>query len=112
MRDRQWQVELWQECGSKCAFCYLKEDNRFTPDELKLDSLRKTIAGLDELRKSREYNAVSYIGGEKSRSSQNFYGINEKDRRLGKRWCNSFCVACGYNDDRGPERLVGSTGVF
>lgn len=64
MKDRQWQVELWQECGSRCAFCYLKEDNRYTPDALKLDSLNKTIAGLDELRKNKDYNAVSYIGGE------------------------------------------------
>lgn len=64
--SKQWQVELWQECGhgQRCSFCYLKDDNLYTPDELKLDTLNKTIAALDTLRKTREYDTVSYIGGE------------------------------------------------
>lgn len=66
MSDKQWQVELWQECmgAGGCKFCYLRDDNRFTPDALKLDSLNRTIEQLDILRESREYNTVSYIGGE------------------------------------------------
>lgn len=61
---KQLQFELWQECGSNCAFCYLGEGNRFTSNEIKLKSLQNTIDKISDLSIYKEYDTLSYLGGE------------------------------------------------
>lgn len=58
------QFELWQECNSRCKFCYLSTNNICTPVELKLKALNDTLAFLNDKEKIAPYNTVSYIGGE------------------------------------------------
>lgn len=58
------QVELWQACDNHCVFCYLGEDNRHTPDELKISVLKQVIDILNDESTFKEYNNMSYIGGE------------------------------------------------
>ena len=61
---KQLQFELWQECGSNCSFCYLGEGNRFTSNELKLKSLQNTLDKISDLSIYKEYDTLSYLGGE------------------------------------------------
>lgn len=59
----QW--ELWDECNSHCKMCYLKHDNKFTADNLKIASCNKLLDVLkDEDWLSSKYNAIGLIGGE------------------------------------------------
>ena len=58
------QFELWQECNSRCKYCYLGENNICTPVELKLKALNDALVFLNDEEKIAPYNTVSYIGGE------------------------------------------------
>lgn len=60
------QFELWEQCGSGCSFCYLGDQNKFTPDHIKLYSLRETLKSISDEKKYTEekYEVISYLGGE------------------------------------------------
>ena len=61
------QFELWQECNSLCKYCYLGTDNRNTPDDIKLNSLRNTIEKISDLslyQGEHPVEVLSYLGGE------------------------------------------------
>ena len=61
---KQLQFELWQECGSNCRFCYLGDGNRFTKDAIKLKSLQSAIDKISDLTIYKDYDTLSYLGGE------------------------------------------------
>jgi hypothetical protein len=58
------QFELWQECNNKCKFCFLGTENRFTADDIKIASLKKTIEKISDESIFKEYNCLAFIGGE------------------------------------------------
>lgn len=62
--NKQLQFELWQECNSRCKFCYLGHENRHTPDELKLSAIAKAKDKIMDLSLYPEYDTIAYIGGE------------------------------------------------
>ena len=57
------QFQLWEECNSRCVYCFEGDDNRNTSIELKLSVLRSVIDCLKS-DKIKKYQVVSYIGGE------------------------------------------------
>lgn len=61
---KQLQFELWQECNSLCKFCYLGHENRFTPDELKINSIESALEIISNPSTYNEYDVLSYLGGE------------------------------------------------
>jgi len=60
---KSYQTELWQECNNLCAYCYLGQENRKTPDSVKEESLRIFLKKLDSFD-FENYNNISFIGGE------------------------------------------------
>lgn len=62
--SRQFQFELWQECNNVCKFCFLGQENRFTPDDIKIKNLKTFIDYIDEIDKTSSYDNISLIGGE------------------------------------------------
>lgn len=62
--SKQLQFELWQECGSGCVFCYLRDQNKFTPDNLKIKACEDALAKISDLSNYPEYDTLSYLGGE------------------------------------------------
>ena len=58
------QFELWEECNSRCTFCYLGNNNRHTPDKVKINSLNNAYTEISNLSNYPEYNTIAYIGGE------------------------------------------------
>lgn len=60
----QYQFELWEECNSKCKFCYLGKANNITPKETKLHNLDSTITKISDLSLYQHVNGLAYIGGE------------------------------------------------
>lgn len=60
---KSFQWELWRECNNLCKFCYLGTENRTTPKEVKLDSIRKCYEAVSNLD-FNAYNSVSILGGE------------------------------------------------
>lgn len=71
------QYELWRECNCKCTFCTLGEDNEFTKDELKLQSLQTAIDEIKSLKKD-EHEVVGFIGGEFFQGQLNTPEIKDK----------------------------------
>lgn len=61
---KQLQFELWQECNSHCLFCYNGRENRFTPKEKKINSLKNAIKTISDLSHYPEYDTLAYLGGE------------------------------------------------
>jgi len=64
MRGKQLQFELWQECNSRCKFCYLAHDNCYTSDKIKIDSIKMAYDKISDLSLYPEYSTISYLGGE------------------------------------------------
>ena len=62
--EKQLQFELWQECNSRCKFCYLGNENRCTSDELKISAIQKAIDKISDLSNYPEYNTIAFLGGE------------------------------------------------
>lgn len=62
--SRTLQFELWQECNNKCDFCYLGISNRYTSDNVKIESLKKTYTTICDETNYPKYNCIGYIGGE------------------------------------------------
>lgn len=60
----QLQFELWQECNSRCKYCYLGTGNRHTNTELKLKSLQNAYNKISDLSLYPKYDTISYLGGE------------------------------------------------
>lgn len=60
---KQIQYELWRECNCKCTYCTLGNDNNFTSDELKIDSINTAINEIQNF-KENEYDVLGFIGGE------------------------------------------------
>lgn len=61
---RTLQFELWQECNNLCTFCYLGTENRKTPDEIKIQSLLRTIKMILDKSNYPKFNCIGLIGGE------------------------------------------------
>ena len=61
---KQLQFELWQECGNGCKFCYLQEENKFTPDKLKIMACNNAYNKISDLSNYPEYDTLAYLGGE------------------------------------------------
>lgn len=62
--SKQLQFELWEECGSGCKFCYLRDQNKFTPDNLKIKACEDALEMISDLSNYPEYDTLSYLGGE------------------------------------------------
>lgn len=62
--DKQLQFELWTECNSLCKFCYLGQENRYTPNNLKISACKKALEKISDLSLYPEYNTLAYLGGE------------------------------------------------
>lgn len=64
MTKRSLQFELFEECNNNCKFCYLGTENRHTPTHLKLDAIKKAYAFISNPDNIKDYDVISYIGGE------------------------------------------------
>ena len=60
---KQIQFELWRECNCKCTYCTLGNDNNYTSEELKLNSINTAINEIKKFKKD-EYDVLGFIGGE------------------------------------------------
>ena len=60
----QYQFELWEECNSKCRFCYLGKANNITPAAIKVKNLDSVLAKISSLDLYQKVNCLAYIGGE------------------------------------------------
>ena len=58
------QFELWQECNTKCAYCYLRDFNKVTPDHMKLRGIKYVVDTISDVKKIKDYDVISFIGGE------------------------------------------------
>ena len=79
---KQLQFELWQECNSRCKFCYLGKDNRFTPPELKLNAINNALEKISDLSNYPEYTTIGYLGGEFFQGQMNTPEIKEAFMKL------------------------------
>lgn len=64
MVNKTMQFELWEECNNHCTFCYLGNNNKHTPDEVKLNSLKNAVKEITNMSNYPEYNTLAYLGGE------------------------------------------------
>lgn len=86
---KQLQFELWQECNNRCKFCYLGKGNRYTPDHIKLNSLKSTYEMISDLSIYDEFDTIGYLGGEffqgqlnTSEIKENFFKLMQKSAWL------------------------------
>ena len=63
-KGKQLQFELWEECNNHCEFCYLGNDNKHTPDEVKLNSLKNALTTISDTNNYPEFDTIAYLGGE------------------------------------------------
>ena len=63
MNKKQVQFELWEECNSKCKFCYLGNNNCTASVEKKIYGIQNAIDVITNLD-FNEYDTVSLMGGE------------------------------------------------
>ena len=75
---KQLQFELWQECNSKCTFCYLGRGNNITPNEVKIANMNLAIDKLKDSKTFDEYDTVSFIGGEFFQGQLNTQEVKDK----------------------------------
>ena len=66
MSDVSMQFELWKQCNNCCEFCYLAGQNRYTPEEMKLENIEKVNILIDEYfnNNSEPIKAIGFLGGE------------------------------------------------
>ena len=62
--SKQLQFELWQECNSKCKFCYLGAENLCTPTNLKVNACKNALEKISDLSNYPTYDTLAYLGGE------------------------------------------------
>lgn len=79
---KQLQFELWQECNSKCTFCYLGRNNCGTPDEVKLTNMNNAIKMLSDEKTFEEYDTIAFIGGEFFQGQLNTKEVKDKFMEL------------------------------
>ena len=60
----QYQFELWEECNSRCKFCYLGKANSVTPVVVKIKNLATVLDKISNLELYQKVNCLAYIGGE------------------------------------------------
>ena len=60
----QLQFELWQECNSRCKFCYLDGDNKYTPENIKINSLTNSYNMISDMSNYPKIDTLAYLGGE------------------------------------------------
>lgn len=63
MNKKQIQFELWEECNSKCKFCYLGTHNCVDTVERKLYGIQNAIDVINKLNFD-EYDTIALMGGE------------------------------------------------
>lgn len=78
MERKQYQFELWQECNSKCEFCYLGENNGFTSDEDKISNINSVLEIIGNNNLYEEINCLAYIGGEFFQGQMKNIKVKEK----------------------------------
>lgn len=83
-KSKQLQFEIWEECGNNCAFCYLGDNNKFTPNEVKLNSLKNAYNVISDLSNYPEFDTISYLGGEFFQGQLNTPEIHDNFMRLMK----------------------------
>lgn len=80
--SKQLQFELWQECNSRCKFCYLGSENRCTPTHLKINSCKNALEKISDLSNYPEYDTLSYLGGEFFQGQLNTPEVRESFMKL------------------------------
>ena len=84
----QLQYELWRECNCKCTFCTLGDENLYTPEKLKLQSVETAINELQVID-TEKYDTVGFIGGEFFQGQLNTQRLKDKFFEL-FRLCNQL----------------------
>ena len=79
---KQLQFELWQECNSKCTFCYLGRNNCGTPDGVKITNMNNAIKMLSNKKTFEEYDTIAFIGGEFFQGQLNTKEVKDKFMEL------------------------------
>lgn len=64
MEKKSIQFELWEECNNACKFCFLGSGNRYCSDDIKYESLKSTLAIINNDDIISKYQIISLIGGE------------------------------------------------
>ena len=83
--SKQLQFELWEECNSKCKFCYLGRENNFTPCHLKINACKNALQKISDLSNYPEYDVLSYLGGEFFQGQMNNPEVKEAFMELMKK---------------------------
>lgn len=60
----QYQIELWEECNSKCSFCYLGNNNKKISVSQKLQNLNNAIDRISDNSLYEYIDCLGFIGGE------------------------------------------------
>lgn len=79
------QFELWECCNNKCKFCYLGENNKFTPVNLKIKAVEDAYNFISNEEKIAPYNTLSYLGGEFFQGQLETPELKEKFLKLMKK---------------------------
>ena len=79
---KQLQFELWQECNSKCTFCYLGRNNCGTPDGVKITNMNNAIKMLSNEKTFEEYDTIAFSGGEFFQGQLNTKEVKDKFMEL------------------------------
>lgn len=74
---KQIQFELWQDCNSKCDFCYLNWFSVDRSNEYKLKRIKEVLEVLEDDSLYETYDTVSLIGGEFFQGQLNDPEVNE-----------------------------------
>lgn len=74
---KQIQFELWQDCNSKCDFCYLNWFKVDRSKEYKLARIKEVLTALNDDSLYETYDTVSLIGGEFFQGQINDPEVNE-----------------------------------
>ena len=64
MKRTSFQFELWEECNSKCTFCYLGKNNKKTDDQYKIQNIEDALKQISNPSFIQKFNCIGYIGGE------------------------------------------------
>lgn len=60
----QYQIELWEECNSRCSFCYLGNNNKQISDIQKIQNLNNAINRISNDALYEYVDCLGFIGGE------------------------------------------------
>lgn len=80
--SKQLQFELWEECNSKCKFCYLGRENNFTPTHLKINACNNAYKKISDMSNYPEYDTLSYLGGEFFQGQMNDINVKNSFMKL------------------------------